>query len=151
MNAHLQMANCSESNQEPTKSLYNCLCEAHNQLMGCYSICPDDPNLQLQRLNTEQHLAASCKAALEFPVEAVSSVTPIELAVSIPISTISVGIDDASATASSILGAATSQLVGGSVESSENSRRPISDRPVFASDATMMAFSVVCLFISTFA
>jgi hypothetical protein len=148
MDAHLQMASCSESNREPTKSLYTCLCQAHNQLMGCYGLCPDDPNLQLQRQNTEQHMAASCRAALEFPEDVATSITPVELATSIPVSAFSVRASYGTATTTAVRGTTTPQILDDAAQSSQVTRRPTSDRPVFANDATMMAFSLMLIFIS---
>jgi hypothetical protein len=53
--------------------------------MNCYSICLDDPALQLQRIAQERNVDSSCKAALEMQDAEVTTV-PISATSTVPIS-----------------------------------------------------------------
>ncbi|KAJ1341086.1 hypothetical protein BSLG_004327 [Batrachochytrium salamandrivorans] len=47
----------------PDKAYYVCLCEGNQQLQQCYSVCPDDPQLQLQATVQKQTTFSTCKTS----------------------------------------------------------------------------------------
>jgi hypothetical protein len=64
--AHQQMAKCSSNvSGSPTGAYYRCLCTGKQALVTCYTICGDDPNLQLQLPTTQRDADAACKLASE--------------------------------------------------------------------------------------
>ena len=74
--AHKQMASCSAKVVgNPTATYYRCLCEGQNALVSCYSICGDDPNLQLQLPTAQRDAASSCKVATEQEAKAPKATT----------------------------------------------------------------------------
>lgn len=61
----------------PDASYYTCLCKGHQSLLQCYSICPDDPQMQLQLVSQKQNMFATCKAAQDMAVNSPSSSSSI--------------------------------------------------------------------------
>jgi hypothetical protein len=45
----------------PTFQFWNCICDSYTASLDCYAICPDDPQLQLQRRSQEQTRFGTCQ------------------------------------------------------------------------------------------
>jgi hypothetical protein len=153
--AHLAMADCSSASVEPNRSLYACLCDAHQQLMTCYSICPDDPNLQLQRVSVEQNMDSSCKAVLGFAEvltasPTVTTSTPASTTSTLvsPMTTMSDVQNTSTATVRERQNSGTNPANATQNQSPEPTRRQLNpnDRPSFANSESIIALDVFLMF-----
>lgn len=64
LNATLQVAACNQNvDSNPDSQYYTCLCDGYQATLRCYSLCPDDPQLQLQFRTQKESTSSTCKAA----------------------------------------------------------------------------------------
>ncbi|KAJ8328357.1 hypothetical protein QVD99_000864 [Batrachochytrium dendrobatidis] len=57
----------------PDLVYYQCLCTGNQQLQQCYTVCPDDPQLQLQATIQNQSVFSTCKASQDMEAAASSA------------------------------------------------------------------------------
>ena len=70
LNATLQVAACNQNvDSNPDSKYYTCLCDGYQTTLRCYSLCPDDPQLQLQFRTQKESLSSSCKAASDMKLK----------------------------------------------------------------------------------
>ena len=84
LNATLQVAACNQNvDRNPDSKYYTCLCDGYQTTLRCYSLCPDDPQLQLQFRTQKESLSSTCKAASDMKLkESFSSSSSTSVAVS---------------------------------------------------------------------
>jgi hypothetical protein len=80
LNATLQVAACNQNvDSNPDSQYYTCLCEGYQATLRCYSLCPDDPQLQLQFRTQKESTSSTCKAAGDMKIrEPLSSSSSME-------------------------------------------------------------------------
>jgi hypothetical protein len=72
--ASLAIAQCSANVKDvPDQVYYECLCNGNEQLVKCYDVCPDDPQLQLQMQSQKATVFSTCQTAKEFKKALVAS------------------------------------------------------------------------------
>ena len=70
LNATLQVASCNQKvKSNPDAKYYDCLCEGYQSTLVCYSLCPDDPQLQLQFRSQKESISSTCKAASDMKLK----------------------------------------------------------------------------------
>lgn len=84
LNATLQVAACNQNvDSNPDSKYYTCLCDGYQTTLKCYSLCPDDPQLQLQFRTQQRSTSSTCKAAgdmkLKEPESNSSTASPMSL------------------------------------------------------------------------
>ena len=74
---NLKVMGCETKNAGPMFDYYSCLCDTKKALYNCYSICSDDPSLQLQGQNYLLDITNTCQQADNYKalLPTVSSVT----------------------------------------------------------------------------
>src|SRR6478609_9593522 len=72
----LKIMSCEALNSGPMYDYYTCICAQKKALFGCYTICADDPTLQLESQTAQLDVIAVCQQASQLQPTSTTTTLP---------------------------------------------------------------------------